>query len=62
VIADPEFLTNEDFRTRQVRLMEGLGRPFLLLPFSINADATEKTSSAAFRTPAPWWWSAEAAF
>ncbi|MCU0578113.1 MAG: PAS domain S-box protein [Desulfobacterota bacterium] len=42
VIADPEFLTNEDFRTRQFRLMEGLGRPFVILPFSINADATVK--------------------
>ena len=40
VIADPEFLANEDFRTRQVRLMEGLKRPFVIMPFSINADAT----------------------
>lgn len=40
VIADPEFLANEEFRTRQVRLMEGLERPFVILPFSIDADAT----------------------
>jgi|GEM_PF-3319276 len=42
VIADPEFLESEDFRTAQVRLMQGLKRPFILLPFSISTDATVK--------------------
>jgi signal transduction histidine kinase len=40
VIADPEFVDNRDFRTANVRLMEGLNRPFVLLPFSLAVDAT----------------------
>jgi PAS domain S-box-containing protein len=42
VIADPEFIGNGTFRTTQIRRMERLKRPFILLPFSINADATVK--------------------
>jgi PAS domain S-box-containing protein len=43
VIADPEYLESEDFRTTQVRLMQGSKRPIILLPFSISTDATVKT-------------------
>jgi signal transduction histidine kinase len=40
VLADPEFVDNGDFRTAKVRLMEGLNRPFVLMPFSLAVDAT----------------------
>ena len=40
VIADPEFLSNEEFRTASERLMRSLKRPFVALPFSANAVFT----------------------
>ena len=45
VIADPEYLESEYFRTTQVRLMQGLKRPFILLPFSISTDAAPLKNS-----------------
>ena len=40
VIADPDFLSNEDFRTASERLMRSLKRPFVILPFSTSAAST----------------------
>jgi PAS domain S-box-containing protein len=40
VIAHPEFLLNEDFRTTQVRLMHRQKRSFVILPYSANVDYT----------------------
>lgn len=40
VIADPDFLSNEDFRTAHQRLMRSLKRPFVVMPFSTSATST----------------------
>jgi PAS domain S-box-containing protein len=40
VIADPNFLRDSEVRTGQIREMQRLRRPFVLLPFSADADST----------------------
>jgi PAS domain S-box-containing protein len=43
VIADSDFLSNEDFRAGYERLMRSLERPFIILPFSFGTDMTVKS-------------------
>ena len=54
VIADPGFLSNEDFRAAYERMMRSLKRPFVIMPFTTNAISPWRRSSTFNLIPAPW--------